>query len=193
MAQAVEKRRRNSSRLAVARGKCWESWASRRYPIGAGPRREPVWPVGVAGTITHCDGYRAAAVSRTTDLAGIGIDAEPNAPLPPGVADAVTTAGESAMLAELSAADPAVHWDRLLFSAKESTYKAWFPLTGRMLDFDGALLTIDPETRSFRARLLVDGRRRDGGTPLTSFTGRLMTAGGLVLTAIAVPAAPAGA
>jgi hypothetical protein len=94
------------------------------------------------------------------------------------------------MLAGLSATGPAVTWDRPLFSAKESTYKAWFPLTGRMLDFDGAVLTIDLRTRSFRARLPVDGGRRDGGTPLTGFADRFLTAGGLVLTAIAVPAAP---
>jgi 4'-phosphopantetheinyl transferase EntD len=29
-----------------------------------------------------------------------------------------------------------VHWDRLLFSAKESVYKAWYPLT----EFTGRFL-----------------------------------------------------
>ncbi|MFE2138960.1 4'-phosphopantetheinyl transferase superfamily protein, partial [Streptomyces sp. NPDC059466] len=38
-------------------------------------------------------------------------------------------------LRRLAERDPSVHWDRLLFSAKESVYKAWFPLMRRWLDF----------------------------------------------------------
>jgi len=51
-------------------------------PIRQGPSREPLWPAGIAGSITHCAGYRAAAVAELAALAGLGIDAEPNAPLP---------------------------------------------------------------------------------------------------------------
>ncbi len=39
---------------------------------------------------------------------------------------------------------PGPSWDRLLFSAKESVYKAWFPLTGRWLGFEEAAITINP-------------------------------------------------
>ncbi len=62
--QAVEKRRRE---FVTARRCAREALGKLGFapvPIGAGPRREPVWPVGMAGTITHCDGYRAAAVTR---------------------------------------------------------------------------------------------------------------------------------
>jgi 4'-phosphopantetheinyl transferase N-terminal domain len=47
--------------------------------IPAGPRGEPLWPPGVVGSITHCEGYRACAVARMDDLMSIGIDAEPHA------------------------------------------------------------------------------------------------------------------
>jgi enterobactin synthetase component D / holo-[acyl-carrier protein] synthase len=186
VAKAVAGRRRE---FVTARRCAREALGKLGYPaapIGAGPRREPLWPAGVAGTITHCTGYRAAAVARIGELSSIGIDAEPHAALPPGVAEAVTTAAEPAMLAALADADPSVHWDRLLFSAKEAVYKAWFPLTGRWLDFGGAELTIEPATRSFRARLLVDGSRTDGAPPLTGFEGRFLTARGLVLAAVTV-------
>ena len=48
------------------------------------------------------------------------------------------------MLAALARAVPLTHWGRLLFSAKEAVYKAWYPLTGRWLGFEEARLTIDP-------------------------------------------------
>ena len=52
--------------------------------IPAGPDRQPQWPSGVAGSITHCPGYRAAAVAMGTEVASLGIDAEPHEPLPGG-------------------------------------------------------------------------------------------------------------
>ena len=50
-------------------------------------------------------------------------------------------------------------WDRLLFSAKESVYKAWFPLTGRWLGFEDADVTITPDG-TFTARLLAEPQHR---------------------------------
>ncbi|MFD3676463.1 hypothetical protein [Streptomyces sp. NPDC058613] len=41
-------------------------------------RRNPVWPSGIVGSMTHCTGYRAAAVARTGHLVALGVDAEPN-------------------------------------------------------------------------------------------------------------------
>lgn len=152
-------------------------------PIRSGPRREPLWPPGVVGSITHCAGYRAAAVARRTGLAALGIDAEPHEPLPDGVANTVAAPGEPAALA-----DPAVHWDRLLFSAKESIYKAWYPLCGRWLGFEDVRLEIDPAAHTFTGHLLVDGTRLDGKPPLTELHGRYLVARNLVLTSVTVPA-----
>ena len=140
----------------------------------------------MAGSITHCAGYRACAVARTGELASIGLDAEPNEPLPPDVLGLVADAAEQAWIAELLASRPAVSWDRLLFSAKESVYKAWFPLTLRWLDFAEATLTVDAAAGTFSARLLVAGETVSG-PPLTGFEGRWLARDGLVLTAIAVP------
>src|SRR4051794_18809035 len=125
-------------------------------PIRTGPRREPLWPPGGVGAITHCRGFRAAAVARAADLDGLGIDAEPHQELPPGVRDLVVAEGDEAMLRDLAAAAPGTHWDRVLFSAKESVYKAWFPLTGRWLGFEEASLAISPSAGTFTARVHVD-------------------------------------
>ncbi|BCY14140.1 4'-phosphopantetheinyl transferase [Actinoplanes sp. L3-i22] len=142
-----------------------------------GPRREPVWPAGVAGSITHCAGYRAAAVARTSDIAGLGIDAEPHAPLPPRVLGTVTTPADRDLLARLAVSHPEVCWDRLLFSAKESIYKAWFPVTGRWLGFEDASLDIDPDAGTFTGHILIDG-------PLREMPGHFLIDQGLILTAV---------
>ena len=125
-------------------------------------------------------------------LASIGIDTEQNARLPDGVEEAITVPGEPEMLAALSRAFPATFWDRLLFSAKESTYKAWYPLTGRGLGFEDARLAIDP-AGTFAAKLLVDGARMDGGPPLVELRGRFVVAHGLLATAVTVSSAQADA
>jgi 4'-phosphopantetheinyl transferase EntD len=88
----------------------------------------------------------------------------------------------------LEHAPAGVHWDRLIFSAKESVYKAWFPLTRRWLDFDEAAITLDPSSGTFSARLLVPPPFV-GGRSLTGFDGRFLVQDGLVLTAIVLPRA----
>ena len=151
-------------------------------PILTGERGAPQWPPGIVGSITHCDGYRAAAAAHASDVAAIGMDAEPADTLPRGVLDVISLPAERARLAALAGERPAVCWDRLLFSAKESVYKAWFPLTGRWLGFDDADVTITP-AGTFTARLLTEPQ-----PPCTaSFGGRWLASGGLILTAIAVP------
>lgn len=186
VANAVEVRRRE---FITARRCAREALGHLGYPpapIRSGPRREPEWPPGVVGSITHCAGYRAAAVAPITALAGIGIDAEPHGPLPPGVLRAVVTPDEPELLAQLAITDPSTHWDRLLFSAKESVYKAWYPLTGRWLGFEDARLSFNPGAAAFTAHLLVDGSRIDGGPPLTALHGRYLTTQGLIVTATIV-------
>lgn len=184
--RAVPERR---SEFITARRCARQALSRLGYPpvaLRPGPRREPQWPDGVVGSITHCRGYRAAAVARASDLAAIGIDAEPHEPLPPDVGASVTAGQELDMLARLAGADPSIHWDRLLFSAKESIYKAWYPLTHRWLGFKDARLSFDPAGQTFTGHILVDGTRTDGGPALTTMHGRYLVAAGLGLTAVAV-------
>ena len=100
----------------------------------------------MVGSITHCAGYRACAVARAAHVAGVGIDAEPHAPLPAGVLGQIARPEERPLLARAGRTEPAVHWDRLLFCAKEAVYKVWFPLAACWLGFEDAVLTLDPAT-----------------------------------------------
>jgi 4'-phosphopantetheinyl transferase EntD len=149
-------------------------------PILPGPHREPCWPAGVLGSITHCGVYGAAAVARRGAIASLGIDAEPHEVLPDSVIGMVASDEERAWIAT---AEPGTCWDRVLFSAKESVYKAWFPLARRWLGFKDAVVAIDPGRGSFGARLLVPGPDMDG-RPLRRLEGRFAVRDGLVLTAV---------
>jgi 4'-phosphopantetheinyl transferase EntD len=183
--RAVEKRRREFASGRGCAHRALERLGIPAGPVPAGARGEPLWPAGVVGTIAHCRGYRGCAVARAEDLLTIGIDAEPNQPLPQGLIGDVARPEEIGPLAELARAEPTVHWDRLLFSAKEAIYKAWYPLTERWLGFEDASLTIDAEQRRFSAELLVPGPVV-AGVEISGFRGRWLVADGLALTAIAV-------
>jgi 4'-phosphopantetheinyl transferase EntD len=156
-------------------------------PILSGPKREPLWPAGIVGSITHCSGYCAVAVARDELFATIGIDAEIHDELPPGVLGTVALEEELDWMRALSTAG--IHWDRILFSAKESVYKAWYPMAKRWLGFKDALVTVQPESGAFHARLLGAGPAV-GGQSATSFHGRYLVENGLVITAVSLSASP---
>jgi 4'-phosphopantetheinyl transferase EntD len=159
--------------------------ALRRIGVGAAPilpdaDRVPRWPAGVVGSLTHCEGYRAAAVARADEFAGIGIDAEPHERLPSDASELVVRDEERAALRTLADAQPAVHWDRVAFCAKEAVFKAWFPRTRRWLDFEDLWVTVDPNG-TFAARVLAGDDRGS-----EAFAGRWTVAGGLVVAATSV-------
>ncbi len=190
IARAVGQRRREFATARACARQALAQLGLPPAPITAGPRGEPQWPAGVVGSITHCAGYRASAVACARDVLSIGLDAEPDGALPAGVLRRVAAPGEQARLAALAAAQPGVSWDRLLFSAKESAYKAWFPLAHRWLGFLDASIDIDPDAGTFSVRLLVDGPPVHG-RPLARLTGRWLARDGLLVTAIVLPAEPA--
>ncbi|WP_030547358.1 4'-phosphopantetheinyl transferase [Streptomyces albus] len=151
----------------------------------------PLWPPAIVGSMTHCPGYRAAAVARTDRVRAVGIDAEPNEPLLGGIHQ-IADAAERRHLDDLSASGYPVQWDRLLFCCKEAVYKSWFPLARRWLGFHDAVITIEPDRNTFHAQLRPPrrgGLTRAGQEP-TGFTGRWLARDGLLLATIADPRPP---
>ena len=186
VARAVDKRRREFTKGRSCARTALSALGLPPAPILTGERGAPQWPPGVVGSITHCAGYGAAAVARSNDMLTIGVDAEPNDVLPEGVLDTIAIPCEHARLRELAHAEPSICWDRLLFSAKESVYKAWFPLTRRWLGFEDADISINANG-TFAARLLVLAPGI-GDSRLTGFAGRWLVDDGVIATAIAVSA-----
>lgn len=147
-----------------------------------GHRREPQWPPGVVGSLAHCPGYRCAAVAWRAEIAGLGIDVEPNEALPEGVLDLVSTWGERGLLRELVEHDPQVCWDRLLFTVKESVYKAWFPVARHWLGFLDVEVHIEPAAASFTIRL-PGGRPGEVRGWTTRLSGGWTVDGGFLIAA----------
>ena len=182
VAGAVEKRRTEFATVRLCAREALARLGIAATPLVPGERGAPGWPPGVVGSMTHCDGYRAAAVAPSALIAAVGIDAEPDLSLPDGVLDLVASP------AEVTALPPAAgpRWDRLLFCAKEALYKAWFPLTGRWLDFEEARVSLALDG-TLKAEIVVDGAQL-GDRGVTGFTGRWHAAGGLLLAAVTVTA-----
>lgn len=186
---AVERRRREFTTARACARAALDRLGLPPQAIPSGERGEPRWPDGIVGSITHCDGYRACAIGRRVDVATVGVDAEPNQSLPEGVLGDIALPEEREWLRGLAGEAGEVHWDRLLFSIKESVYKAWYPLAKRWLGFEDAMVTIDRQGGTFSARLLVPGPVLDR-RELTGFSGRWLVRDGIVMAAIALPANP---
>ncbi|MES5818180.1 4'-phosphopantetheinyl transferase superfamily protein [Streptomyces sp. RG80] len=190
VARAADKRRREFAAVRACARRAMEKLGVPAQPLVPGAGGAPRWPAGLTGSMTHCDGYRAAALVRAADLAALGIDAEPHEPLPDGVLAVTSLPAEADRLRRLAEERPGIHWDRLLFSAKESVYKAWFPLTGKWLDFTEADIEffVDPGEGcggGLSAELLVPGPTV-GGRRLGRFEGRWTVRRGLLATAVVV-------
>lgn len=196
LTRSVAKRRAEFSTVRYCARQALAQLGLPPVPILPGERGAPQWPDGVVGSMTHCDGYRAAVLARDSQAVGVGVDAEPHGPLPDGVLGLVSLPEERLRLAELVAAEPAVHWDRLLFTVKESVYKVWFPITRQWLDFAGASVEFAPGatdggsvTGRFTAELQVPGPEVNGAE-LKRLHGRYLVANGLVISAIALKREP---
>ncbi len=150
LAAAVPKRRREylGGRLAAAH-------VLRRLtaPETLGRQgRAPVWPPGIAGSISHDDRRAVAVASRA--FRQLGVDCE--RPIPeteaPGLAREILAPGDGA-------AQPAgMAFGRFLtvvFSAKEAFYKTIAAEAGRMLDFHEVTLA---DWAPDRLHLAWDGR-----------------------------------
>ena len=137
--------RRHAERLSprraegFARGRHCAQVALRRlgvvgHPVGIGEHREPRWPPGIIGSITHTSAFAVAVVARSgvDGVLGVGIDAEPVRAMHPDLLDDVLVPRERARVREDP--DPAAA-AVLCFAAKEAYLKALFPVTGQWVEF----------------------------------------------------------
>ena len=43
------------------------------FALLAGESREPIWPAGIVGSLSHCDSYSVASVARASRIAAVGL------------------------------------------------------------------------------------------------------------------------
>jgi 4'-phosphopantetheinyl transferase EntD len=155
VATSVEKRRREFRAGRSCARKALAELGITDFPLLAGEDRAPIWPQSVVGSITHTDGcpggYCAVAVAHRRIAFGLGLDAEPRLPLPSEVWSLVLD--EEELRDAHRAAEPGVY-SRMVFSAKETTYKALFPACKRFLEFSDVHVDLLPRQGIFFSELV---------------------------------------
>ncbi len=153
----------------------------RRYPVGIGKYREPLWPQGISGSISHCGNYCSVAVSNDERIASVGIDIERHEPLEKDVTDMVCTKNEKLRLAAQLPPIPA-YAETVIFSAKESVYKCLFPITKNFLEFSDVEITLAEGENEFSVKMLRPEIR--GLIEPFRLRGRFYCANGLIYTGL---------
>lgn len=108
--------------------------------VPIGPSREPVWPSGIIGSISHSRQYAAAIALERGRYSGVGIDIESVIPneMQAALLSTVVSVSELACLKAMKAALPLDTLLTIVFSAKESLFKGAFTSVGRYFDFSAA-------------------------------------------------------
>lgn len=112
--------------------------------VQIGSMREPLWPEGIVGTITHTDRWALAWVARQDHYLGLGVDLEQATQLPDRDWSLILSEAERRWTENCADAQLAA---TALFSVKESIYKAVFPTVRRFVDFDEIELAFGPQDR----------------------------------------------
>lgn len=102
--------------------------------IPMGQDRAPIWPEAATGSISHCVGACLAVMGRTREYRGLGLDIEPLQPLPAELWSTVLRPEEFKQINDLSAPQQGLQALRI-FVAKEAAYKAQYPITQQIFDF----------------------------------------------------------
>jgi 4'-phosphopantetheinyl transferase EntD len=115
------------------------------FPILRAGLRAPRWPEGVVGAITHSGSWAAAAVAWKIRYAGIGLDLERARTPRPQLVARIALPEERLWLDSIPETRRALAF-ALLFSAKESIYKALHPVTNVFLGYGDAVVRPRPLT-----------------------------------------------
>lgn len=150
VADAVESRQREFTAGRNCLHRCLRDLGLQIHPpILMGKLREPLLPNGYVGTLSHCNGYCVAAVGHARQYLGLGLDVEHNTPLETGISSLICHPQELATvkstLQALPPAEQQIYPDpgKLIFSIKESFYKAYFPQLQAYFDFLDVQVTLD--------------------------------------------------
>jgi 4'-phosphopantetheinyl transferase EntD len=151
--RAVDKRVREFAAGRSCARRALSALGVSAFPLVASPDRTPLWPTGVVGSISHCNDYCAAVVARRADITSLGLDVEPLTPLDAELLPLICSAEEIDALDALPRSS-GPDWPKLVFSAKESTYKCYYPLAKTILEFHDVVVEIEPQEQKFTARLV---------------------------------------
>ena len=105
--------------------------------------RQPIWPAGQVGAITHSTDFAAAIVS--CDLLSVGLDIERLGRIKEKLYNKFFTSSELVSISEMTGWEA----ESIIFSAKESIYKAIYFIVQRYVNFKEVELTLNPGNSTF--------------------------------------------
>ena len=147
-AKATEKRRTEFFLGRLAASRALQAIGVTPRPVLKAKSREPLWQEGFVGAITHKADTACAVVAPKDMACGVGVDLESlHPPVRFSIATKVCTDREQAWLAE--APDEKDKRLKMIFSAKEAGFKAFFPIQQIYLGYQDAELSWSEETRNF--------------------------------------------
>lgn len=122
-----------------------------------GEDRAPVWPSHISGSITHSTGHAAAIVAHKAQWRGLGMDLENLLPLERAerLAGEILTPDEMQRMAT-GPREQVAQLVTLTFSAKESLFKALYPIVQKRFYFEHAEVVEWSDSGFLRLRLLTD-------------------------------------
>jgi 4'-phosphopantetheinyl transferase EntD len=136
------------------------------FPILIGKDRTPIWPSGIAGSISHCKGYCGVAVVQKTDIESIALDVESVGQVKRGIWKHFCNQQELSWINSLPE-DQQQKNAALIFSTKECFYKCQYPITKKWLNFHDVTISIDSNQNEFEVKFLINiGSSFERGTCL---------------------------
>jgi 4'-phosphopantetheinyl transferase EntD len=102
--------------------------------IASGPKREPLWPTGIVGSISHNELFCAVVVARDSAITSVGIDIETTGRIERQLWGHLFTEEETEHLLQLETVAQS-RQATIFFSIKEAFYKYQFPLTQSWVGF----------------------------------------------------------
>jgi 4'-phosphopantetheinyl transferase EntD len=134
VARAAEKRVREFAAGRLCARRALERFGVTRLVLRAAGDRQPLWPPGFLGSITHTEGFCAAVVAERSALQGLGVDSEAAGAVEAQLWPSICVAAELDWIGQwpAGARNQAA---TLVFAAKEAFYKAQYPSTGEYMSF----------------------------------------------------------
>lgn len=157
VARAVQKRIREFRAGRNCAHKLFRQAGIQCNALLKGKQREPNWPDGWVGSISHTKGLCVVAIAPKNQYQSIGLDVEQATPLDPNVLSLICSNEEQNRIRQISQSGgqnlASVPYSKIIFSAKESIHKTYFPLNYHTLDFLDADVVLDINSGKFSATI----------------------------------------
>lgn len=157
ISRAVEKRKREFRAGRNCSHALFKQHQVNCLALLRGTQREPAWPAGWIGSISHTEGLCAVAIAPKSKFISVGLDVEQSSPLSDDVKNLICIKDELDQLNSINntyGQNLARTLGKVIFSAKESIHKTYFPLNYHTLDFQDARITLDIDKGTFSADII---------------------------------------